>query len=285
MPTYNTLASLDYPKSWLAIVFLGLMVITLTSQPVRAAGPWYVTPGGDDANDCLSPASPCATINGALNKPGFVAGDIIQVAIGTFTGSGNEVVLLDIDATLSGGWDGAFSAQTGHSIVDGEGARRGITVEIGMTAILERFLIRNGGGTFLLSGMGIYNAGTLTVKDSTISGNDISGIFNAGPSGTLTIMDSTISGNNSGIFNDASATLTNIIVSDNSPNGGIRNFGTMTIKYAAIRNNTRFSFGGGIRNFDTLTLENVTISGNTALGEDSFGDRGGGLAEFIMRAL
>ena len=108
MPTYNTLASLDYPKSWLAIVFLGLMVITLTSQPVRAAGPWYVTPGGDDANDCLSPASPCATINGALSKPGFVAGDIIQVAIGTFTGSGNEVVLLDIDATLSGGWDGAL---------------------------------------------------------------------------------------------------------------------------------------------------------------------------------
>ncbi len=108
MPTYNTLASLVYPKSWLAIVFLGLMVITLTSQPVRAAGPWYVTPGGDDANDCLSPASPCATINGALSKPGFVAGDIIQVAIGTFTGSGNEVVLLDIDATLSGGWDGAL---------------------------------------------------------------------------------------------------------------------------------------------------------------------------------
>ena len=51
------------------------------------------------------PGAPCATINAALNKPDFVAGDTIRVAAGTYTGAGEQVVLLDKSATLSGGWN------------------------------------------------------------------------------------------------------------------------------------------------------------------------------------
>ena len=88
---------------------LTLVMIFLAIQPIRAAGPWYVTPGGDDGNDCLSPGAPCATINGAIGKA--TSGDTIYVASGTYTGTGDGVVLLDKDATLSGGWDEAFTTR------------------------------------------------------------------------------------------------------------------------------------------------------------------------------
>ena len=117
-------------KLWLAIAILAsavLLVTTWASGPVRAAGPWYVGPGGSDGNTCLSPATRCATINGALNKPGFVAGDTILVATGTYTGTGDEVVLLNKNATLSGGWNSGFTAQSGASTLDGQGARRAST--------------------------------------------------------------------------------------------------------------------------------------------------------------
>src|SRR5512137_1219085 len=98
-------------KVWLAASALAL--VTWSPQPARAAGPWYVAPGGNDSNDCLGPGSThaCASINGALNKPGFVAGDTIRMTTATYTGTGDQVVLLDKNATLSGGWNSTFSAQ------------------------------------------------------------------------------------------------------------------------------------------------------------------------------
>src|SRR5690606_5586549 len=56
-----------------------------TAAPAMAAGPWYVAPGGNNAADCLAAATPCATVTGVLAKPGFVAGDTINVAPGTYT--------------------------------------------------------------------------------------------------------------------------------------------------------------------------------------------------------
>src|SRR5262245_30543429 len=79
---------------------LALTILASGTQPVRAAGPWYITPTGDDNNDCLSPGTACGTINGAINKSS--SGDTIYVAVGTFTGTGTEVVFMDKDITLSG---------------------------------------------------------------------------------------------------------------------------------------------------------------------------------------
>jgi hypothetical protein len=118
-----------YFKLWLTVLALALaalVIITLATQPARAAGPWYVAPGGDDGDDCLSPATPCATINGAIAKA--IYGDTVLVATGTYTGTGNEVVLLNNNVTLSGGWDDTFTTQSGTSTIDGEDARRGIFV-------------------------------------------------------------------------------------------------------------------------------------------------------------
>ena len=50
---------------------LALVGLALVATGANAAGPWYVAPTGDDTNDCLVPATPCMTINGALMKPNF----------------------------------------------------------------------------------------------------------------------------------------------------------------------------------------------------------------------
>src|SRR5690242_12746137 len=58
------------------------------SPPASAAGPWYVktaVTGGNNAATCLTPATACATITGVLAKPGFVSGDTINVAAGSYT--------------------------------------------------------------------------------------------------------------------------------------------------------------------------------------------------------
>ena len=61
------------------------LALTPTYQLANIA--WYVAPGGNDGSDCLSPATPCATINGALQKPdqSLAPGDTIRVAVGVYT--------------------------------------------------------------------------------------------------------------------------------------------------------------------------------------------------------
>ncbi len=49
------------------------------STPVpNPGGPWYADPAGNDANDCLSPATACATIQAAIDKAD--PGGIVMVA-------------------------------------------------------------------------------------------------------------------------------------------------------------------------------------------------------------
>ncbi len=274
-------------------VFRSLFVLTLilglaampASQPAQAAGPWYVSTTGNDANDCLSPATPCATINGALNKPDFVAGDTILVAIGTYTGTGNEVVLLDKDAILSGGWDETFTTQSGMSTIDGQGARRGLTVAVGPLSVttVEAFIIQNGSA---FDGGGISNSGALTLNNSTVSCNSTA--FGGGISniGALTLNNTTVSGNlattfGGGINNSGVLTLNNSTVSGNSSTtfggGGIANSGALTLNNSTVSGNSTTSSGGGIINsggISTLTLNNSTVSGNSAASS------GGGIANF-----
>jgi uncharacterized repeat protein (TIGR01451 family) len=262
-----------------------LLAMVPASLPVRAAGPWYVAPGGSDGNDCLSygPTYACATINGALGKPGFEAGDTILVATGTYTGTGDQVVLLDKDATLSGGWNANFTAQSGASTIDGEGARRGITVNSGVTAVVEHYAVQNGSSDF---GGGIYNYdGTATLNNSTVSGNMATGWLGSGgiynQYGALTLNNSAISGNaasnaygSGGIYNNGIVTLNNSTVSSNVGEfyGGIFNDGgSVVLNNSTVSSNTGDSFGGGIFNRGTVTLNNSTISNNSA------NDSGGGI--------
>lgn len=233
-----------------------LLVLTRAAgvAPVRAAGPWYVAPGGNDTNDCASPATACASINGALNKPGFVAGETIKVAIGTYTGTGAGVVLLSKSATLSGGWDASFGNQTSLSTVDGQNTRRGIVINSGVSATIERFSVRNGMTTS--SGGGILNLGTMTLYRSSVVRNT---------AGDPCCMGS---GGGGGIYNNGIATLTETTVSNNVILGwfqgsGIYTLGTLTLNNSTVSSNTGGDTGAVHANSaKNVTLNNTTIINN-----------------------
>lgn len=246
-------------KPWRSRFLCGILCASLLSsladvQPALAAPTtWYVTTSGNDTNSCATTVAPCLTINGAIGKA--VSGDTINVAIGTYTGSGTEVVLINKSITLSGGWDITFTTQNGTSIIDGQESRRGITVTIDTVVVLDSFTVQN--GYHDNQGGGIRNNGTLTINNSVISEN-IShwmggGIFTYG---TLTINNTLIDGNSAGQIGHTGG----------GGGGGIQNYsGTTTLNNSTVSGNTLLGLfdGSGIHSFATLILNNSTVSNNT----------------------
>ena len=159
------------------------------------------------------------------------------------------------------------------------------------------------GNTGLNFGAGISNGGTLTVNNSSITGNVLeyqgtgAGISS---SGTLIINNSIIRGNLSGkgytdgggIFSSGMLEITNSTIEGNSVSGsggGICNLGGAIITSSTISGNfagggypgpPRPGFGGGISSNGTgatLTISNSTISGNSVLTTDKGPGCGGGI--------
>ena len=89
----------------------------------------------------------------------------------------------------------------------------------------------------------MQNRGTLTIKNSTISGNTGAGVFNN--PGSLTVINSTISGNARGGLDNA--------------------FGRITVQNSTISGNTGFgisNYGWGGFYGSVLTLTNSVVTGN-----------------------
>ncbi len=80
-----------------------------------------------------SPSAPCASINAAMIKA--ADGDTIWVAAGRYYGTGNEVAVVYRDVALEGGWNAGFTWQEGSSVLDGQQARRGMTVKSTANAV------------------------------------------------------------------------------------------------------------------------------------------------------
>jgi hypothetical protein len=149
------------------------------------------------------------------------------------------------------------------TVVDGSHSGTVLTIVSG-TVIVQGVTIQHGNGL----GGGIWNSGTLTVKNSMVTRNFDSGILNA--SGTLIIQNSTVTGNGAfdggGIWNSGTLTIKTSTVAGNVANvsGGIRNFsGTLTIENSTVTDNGAID-GGGILNNDMLIIQNSTIAGNDA---------------------
>ena len=174
--------------------------------------------------------------------------------------------------------------------IEDVGAIAILTVDSGADAFVYGLTI-TGGDNFTVNtttgdGGAIDNEGTLTVSNSTISGNgaiDGGGIFN--DTGTLTVSNSTISGNSAniggGIFNGTGTlTVSNSTISGNSSNEGegIDNqSGTVTVSNSTISGNfsaVGFGAGGDIENDDTLTLANSIVGFCGGSGCSSTGDNG-----------
>lgn len=207
------------------IVMMALMVSPIGFQPAAAqselltATTWYVEPTGSDFNSCADTSAPCATINGAIGKAS--AGDTIDVAVVTYTGTNWEAVWISKELVLSGGWDSGFTTQIGFSTIDGETVRRGITVYLLYPTVIDHFIVQNGFASGDYGG-GVYNAGMLTLNDSIISDNYADqmggGIYSAGP---LTLNRSVVKNNRS-----------------HGAGGGIGSNNILTINDSTISNNT-----------------------------------------------
>ena len=138
--------------------------------------------------------------------------------------------------------------------VSGGGLSRVFNINPTKTAAIIGLTIS--GGDSATAGGGVLNDGTLTIVNSTLSGNstDIDGgaISNSGP-GVLTLINTTISGNSAagnggGVVNlGGTVTSVNSTISDNRADSDANSIGT----------------GGGIHHGSgTTTLHNTIVAGN-----------------------
>jgi hypothetical protein len=132
--------------------------------------------------------------------------------------------------------------------VNGNHSVQIFNVASGNNVVLNSLTITNGNA---VTGGGIYNGGTLTVNQCTLSGNSTSGdnggaLYNVS---IMTVNQSTLTANSS------------------SGNGGaIWNGGTLTVNQSTLTANFASGFGGAIGNFTggTLTLFNSIVAGNNS---------------------
>jgi hypothetical protein len=193
----------------------------------------------------LSDSGPGSLRQAIIDTPAGGTVDFQPGLSGTITLAGTELVI-DKGLTIAGPGAGVITVSGNH-------ASRVFDIAATFTVAISGLTITNG----FYAGGGIYNAGTLSLRDSTISSNssnyqDGGGIYN---DGTLTIISSSISGNK--FVNNG---------------GGIYNGGTLNVTNSSISGNTSFRYGGGIYNGGTLNVTNSSISGNTS------GESGGGIA-------
>ncbi len=172
---------------------------------------------------------------------------------------------------------------------------------------LNDVTVSNGCAGTESDGGGIYNAGTLNIGGSTLSGNTANFGGGINSTGTLSISDSVLSNNTAvngggGINSTGALVITNCTLSNNTTSyyggGGIRKDGgtlnindsglsnnsatyggaiynksgtaAVDISNSAIYSNTVATWGGGILNDRVLNIVNSTFSANTA-------DEGGGI--------
>lgn len=231
------------------------------------------------------------------------AGDTINVQSGSYTET-NIQVNKNLTITGAGATSTIVQAATDEGIASG----RVFTIDPGVTVTIENMLVRNGNVTTVPAhGGGIYNAGTLTLNNVTVSGNRATGpnlgadggeafgggIYNA-DTGTLTLNNSTVSGNTAtggdtdgseapgsggqgnggGVYNEGTLSVLNSSVNDNRAVGGDANGATGPNPHG-------WGKGAGIYTTGTgqITLTDCTVSGNIADGgTHGEGDsRGGGI--------
>jgi predicted outer membrane repeat protein len=241
--------------------------------PPQSPDPTLVTNLQDDGVGSLRWAIANAPPGGTITFDRSLRGTISRPSS---TPTNGRDILIGRNLTIRGPGAGVLA-------ISGGNAGRVFDVSKGVIVTISNLTIKNGEpGEGYPNGGGIYNEGTLTLTDSTVSGNralDGGGIDNAG---TLTLINSAVSGNSAtnlyasggGIYNEGTLTLINSTISGNSAladdphgtgyGGGIDNEGTLTLSNSTVSSNSASTSGGGIYNGGRLTLSNSSVSGNRA---------------------
>src|SRR5262249_4298068 len=157
-------------------------------------------------------ASGCAytTIQAAINAATTAAGDVIAMRDPVHTEAGIAVTK---DLSIEG--QGAGSTVVQAATAPGIATDRVFTIAPAATVTIQPLTLRHGVTSQFPAGGGVLNEGTLTLLNSTVSGNAGGGLANSYGS-TMTLMNSTVSGNaGGGLANVGTLTLTNSTISGN----------------------------------------------------------------------
>jgi hypothetical protein len=223
-----------------------------------SGGPALANDAGDETSYGFALQGPCdiTVTNAGDSGPGTLRQAIADACDGgriTFAADYTIYLTTTLEITRQLTVDGETHAVnvSGDSGGDGTPNVRVFSIASSGVATLTHLSIVSGTAS---DGGGIYNGGTLTVTNSTLSANSTSnhggGIFNYG---TLTVQNSTLSANSTPAYG-----------------GGIYNLGALAVQNSTLSANSAY-YGGGIYNNGTLTVQNSTLSANSASSE------GGGL--------
>jgi len=215
-------------RSKISVFPLGILMVLLS----MAFSPVYA--GDTTVTDCTN-FTGAGTISQAVTDANSGGGTISVTCIGTIIFDDTLTITTDVVLNNDSGGEVIFDG-TGHD-------NRFFSVDSGASLALDGFTLQNSNGG------AIYADGTLTVSNSTFTGNSVDSYGGAIFSfdGTVTITDST--------FTDNSA----------DAGGAISNSGTVTISNSTFTGNSARGVGGAIFSFDgTLTISNSTFTDNLA---------------------
>ena len=242
------------------------------------------TNDGDCTTTCsLREALTMASTGGVVDFDPALAGQTITLTLGQLVINRSLTLTadnLDLPVTISGNHAGRVFDVAGSPVtltnlrlVDGnEWNGGGLMIESGAAVTLTHSAVLGCTG---VNGGGVYNAGTLTVQDSTFSGNSGSSGGGINSYGIVTVQNSTFSGNSAiqggGIHSEGQLTIQNSTFSGNSANdsgGGIYSMGTLTVQNSTFSGNSANYEGSGIRNFVGLLYLYNTLIANSVAGGD-----------------
>jgi Bacterial Ig-like domain (group 3) len=203
---------------------------------------------GQDANGNITLRSAIEAAN-SLGGTNSVAlpGGAITLTLGTITIAASDNVTV---------------SSTPSTTISGNKQATVFTVSQGSTMTLDNAVIEDGQAA---QGGGIFNAGSLTLSDTTVTTN-----LATGPNGTASTTVNGGNGEGGGIYNTATGTLTlnSTIIENNTAQGG-----------SSVNSGAGGpGFGGGIymAGGDVILDSNDTISSNTVLGGGAGGIASGG---------
>src|SRR5688572_30839251 len=280
----------DFPmkrQRTLTLLSLGLVIFFLTFSHITIAAPGDLDPTFSGDGKLITASAATITVTNTNDSgAGSLRQAIADVAAGGTINFGPDIFATSQTITLTSGQlviDKNLTIQgpgAGRLSISGNNLSRVFFINSGVTATLDGITISNGnpsGDPFVNGdGGGIFNNGSLTVSNSTVSanrsdnGNSESRGGGIHSTGTLSVSNSTINGNNAweggGIFNEGIMTISNSTISGNASTntgGGIFNDSSMAINNSTISGNGADT-GGGIYNDGTLNVSNSTISHNGA---------------------